>query len=149
MAHNKYQSLIEQGKAWANLKPELPPSSVDATAKMARRQDKRIGEKKRKRDNRFVHHHPAAEAEAIRAKIKESGLRPAQFWAAAALGLRIPRSVKKNTANKLAVWHLRKIGGNINQQTKLAHRAGQAPEREVLEATHALIKAAIAGLEPR
>ena len=135
---NRPRNYSELNKTHEAAKEQLSAASKTASHEKKKRKDKQG----RKRLFQFRHDHPPAEAAAIRAKIKESGLTPARFFAAAALGLSIPRQVSRKSF-RAAMWELGKIGTNINQMAKVANQRGIMPACAVLERVGADIQAAI------
>ena len=145
---NSPRNYSELNKAHEAAKGQITIVPKVIASKKQKRKDKRTADKTRKFPNRFVHSHPPTEAAAIRAKIKESGLTPAKFFAAAALKVRIRAQVDA-ASFRAAMWELGKIGTNWNQMTKIAHQRGYVPECAILERVGSDIQAAIQRLTPK
>ena len=84
-----------------------------------------------------------AELAALRERARECGLPPSRYVREVALGA-VPRP-RALAANQQALYHLARIGNNLNQLAKLNNSNLPVPRSEVLEVL-AVVRAAAARL---
>lgn len=88
-------------------------------------------------------------AEAVKAKIKSSGLRPADFVYRAILNIPIPRVVIKSVIFRAVAIQLRKIGTNFNQAMAIANRERKTPEAQLLKTYYEAVLAEARRINPK